>query len=338
MPFFIFLIIYLILRKSTPKDRRGSDFFKWFIGIYIAMAVISNIIPVLTGFSGIALIIGIILWLSRKKQQKNREDENTRQQQFNDMHGYDESEDPYRQPGQSAAHRTSTYSSARYSDSSAQYNPNTSGKRPSPTAYTSPRPESSSVYTSTPTQTKSKILPRRQNRRLKILKNFNNKFDLNLTEEQMQSIVNSSYMSETWKRELESMTVHYDSVYEWFQGETRYLRAYLYAFRVQEITSDIYQQEQICMHAFEQVWNYADSLSSLSLEERIQRVNDTYYTQFDNITFMIAYRFLEARGRKHKLDTLDPVQSGDDMEDLKKKYDTMFGEDDILPEGQKASH
>ncbi len=80
------------------------------------------------------------------------------------------------------------------------------------------------------------------------------------------------------------------------------------------------------MHAFEQVWSYADSMNHLSLEERIRKVNDTYFTKFDNNTFMIAYRFLEARGRKHKLDAMDPIQTGDDMEDLKKKYDQTGGQ------------
>ena len=65
----------------------------------------------------------------------------------------------------------------------------------------------------------------------------------------------------------------------------------------------------------------SEDMDDTELEERIRKVNDTYYTKFDDNTFMIAYHFLEARGRKHKLDAMDPIQTGDDMEELKKKYD-----------------
>ncbi len=287
MSLLIFFIVFFLLRGATPRDQRKSDVIKLLIGLYIASAILSSVMPALTGVAGLAFIGFIIYRLVRKSQQKTRDYQNQQQQTYNDTHGYQEPTAGYRQ----AQAGTGSYS-----------------------------------YTSGTARTHSSILPHQANKRLKIVRNFNKKFNLALTDEQMDRIVNSSYMSETWKREVEAMTVKYNSVYEWFQGETRYLRAYLYAFNVQEVSSDITQQEQICMHAFEQVWSYADSMNHLSLEERIRKVNDTYFTKFDNNTFMIAYRFLEARGRKHKLDAMDPIQTGDDMEDLKKKYDHTAGQ------------
>ncbi len=274
MSFFVFLIIFFLLRRATPRDQRRSDLIKWLIGIYIIMAVLSALLPYLTSFAGIALIAAGIYWLVRRNQQKQRQQQNQAQQDYNDAHVYSE-----------------------------------------------PTPQYRDAATSPDVRTKSTILPRKSNRRLKLLKSFNNKFDLRLTEPQMDCIVNASYMSETWKREMEAMTFKYDNLHQWFQGDTAFLRVYLYAFRVQEVTSDIFQQEQICENAFEQVWAYSDSLTNLSLEERIQRVNDTYYTQFDNVTFMIAYRFLEAHGRKHIIPSIRPVHGDDDLEDLKRKYD-----------------
>lgn len=193
-----------------------------------------------------------------------------------------------------------------------------SGKQPEP-EQTYYRTEQDSSRKE-PKKTKSSILPRPVTKRLKIVKAFNEKYNLTLTQEQMQRIVDSSYMSEAWKQEVEAMSQKYETIYEWFQGETRYLRAYIHAFEIQEISSDIWQQEQICIHAFQQVWDYADSLTNLTLEERITRVNNMYYTHFDNITFMIAYRFLEGRGYRHKLDTMDLVQEDPDLEKLKQKY------------------
>ena len=295
MSLIVFLIVFFLLRGATPRDQRRSDIIKWLIGLYILSAVLSPLLPALTSVAGLAFIGFIIYRLVRRSQQKTRDYQNQQQQTYNDRHGYQEPTSGYRQA----------------QESTGSYN-----------------------YTNGTARTHSSILPRQANRRLKIVRNFNKKFELALTDEQMDRIVNSSYMSETWKREVEAMTVKYNSIYEWFQGETRYLRAYLYAFNVQEVSSDIFQQEQICMHAFEQVWSYADSLSHLSMEERIRKVNDTYYTKFDNNTFMIAYRFLEARGRKHKLDTLDAIQTGDDMEDLKKKYDQA----DTPGAGQAMGH
>ncbi len=172
----------------------------------------------------------------------------------------------------------------------------------------------------------SVILPKQVSKRRKIVQDFNKKYDLYLTPEQVQGIVDSTYMSETWKREVEAMTTKYESVYEWFQGSTKWLRAYLYAFHVQDVTSDFFQQEKIVTTAFEEIMRYSDSLSYLSVPERIKEINSKFYTNFDDVTYMIAYRFLESKGIFHTLEVTEPTKNDKDLDDLMEKYRTMPSE------------
>lgn len=174
---------------------------------------------------------------------------------------------------------------------------------------------------------KRTVLPQASAKRKKIVTAFNEKYQLCLTAEQVQGIVNSTYMSEIWRKEVEAMNRKYENVYEWFQGYTKWLRVYLYVFHVQEVTSDIRQQENICMYAFEEVFRYVDEFSELPLHEKIRRVNEKFYTSFDDVSFMIAYRFLESKGRSHDLGTADLVREDENLDDLLKKYQTAEGND-----------
>ena len=56
-----------------------------------------------------------------------------------------------------------------------------------------------------PAPLKSKILPKPVVKRKKIIANFNEKYDLNLTEEQIKRIADASYLSFAWKQEVEAM-------------------------------------------------------------------------------------------------------------------------------------
>ena len=172
----------------------------------------------------------------------------------------------------------------------------------------------------------SVILPKQVSKRRKIVQDFNRKYDLYLTPEQVQGIVDSTYMSETWKREVEAMAGKYETIYEWFQGSTKWLRAYLYAFHVQDVTSDFSQQERIVTTAFEEIMRYSDSLSNLSVSERIKEINSKFYTNFDDVTYMIAYRFLESKGLFHTLEVTEPSRDDKDLDDLMEKYRTMPSE------------
>lgn len=173
---------------------------------------------------------------------------------------------------------------------------------------------------------KSTILPKATAKRTKIVTKFNEQYDLFLTEEQIKRIVDASYMSNAWKREVEAMSVKYDSVYQWLHGDTAYLRAYLRAFTVQDVTSDFKQQMQIVMDSFEEIFIYSDSISGLSIEQRISSINSKFMTNFDEITYMIAYRYLESLGLHHELDKTQVNRVDNTFDDLVSKYDKMSSE------------
>ncbi|MCQ2521848.1 MAG: hypothetical protein MJ105_05670 [Lachnospiraceae bacterium] len=164
-------------------------------------------------------------------------------------------------------------------------------------------------------------LPSSEHRRKKLCRNFNEKYRLYLTEAQIQGIVNASYMSDLWCNELRSMNNKYESIYEWFTGNTKWLRVYLHAFHVMEVTSDIRQQENIVTYSFEEVFKYVDTLSNLALSEKIAKVNDKFYTAFDDVSFMIAYRYLERKGLKHSLEsTRQLIKDDEEIDRLLEKY------------------
>lgn len=173
---------------------------------------------------------------------------------------------------------------------------------------------------------KSRILPRSVNRRKKIIASFSEKYNLLLTEEQIKRIADASYMSTAWKQEVEAMAMKYDAVYGWMRGDTAFLRAYLRAFTTQDVTSDFKQQMQIVMDSFEEVLQYSDSISTLSIDQRIEKINDKFLTHFDEPTFMIAYRYLETLGLKHQLDKTQLNRVDGTFDDLVSKYDRMSSE------------
>ncbi|MCR4587774.1 MAG: hypothetical protein K5682_05145 [Lachnospiraceae bacterium] len=170
--------------------------------------------------------------------------------------------------------------------------------------------------------TRSTILPRPVGKRNKMVTNFNDRFRLYLTKEQIDRIVDASYISAGWKTEIEAMTVDYVTVYEWLQGPTAALRAYLYAFHVQKISSDFTQQEQIVTDSLNEVMYYADTLTHLDLQQRIEAVNNKFFTAFDDVTFMIAFRYLEGKGFRHTLDKVNLERNDSELDEMMKKYQT----------------
>lgn len=176
-------------------------------------------------------------------------------------------------------------------------------------------------------QLKSKVLPKSSARRVKIIAAFSEKYDLYLTDEQIKRIADASYMSAAWKQEVEDMSQKYDAVYGWMIGDTAYLRAYLRAFTVQDVTSDFKQQMQIVMDSFEEVFDYSDSISTLSIDQRIEKINSKFMTNFDEITYMIAYRYLETLGLHHQLDRTQINRVDNTFDDLVAKYENMSADE-----------
>lgn len=178
-------------------------------------------------------------------------------------------------------------------------------------------------YGSTPKRGGANILPKEASKRRKIIEKFNKKYELYLTESQIQRIVDASYYSYEWEREIADMNKEYNSVYEWFQGNTGWLRAYLKAFKVQSVCSDFNQQKQICFSEFDQVFREMDFASFYSQDDAIRSMNDKFFTDFNDLSFMIAYRFLEANGRKYNLTKKSVVKNESETDILARKYDRM---------------
>lgn len=171
---------------------------------------------------------------------------------------------------------------------------------------------------------KSEQLPNAVPKRIKIVQKFNDKNGLNLTQSQIQTIVDASYISTDWEYLILSMIKDYQTIHQWFKSPIGgWLRVYLKVFNVQTISSDMAQQKQICIDSFDQIFRSIDLSTYNTPAWNISQINNTYMTNFDDISFMIAYRFLEANGRKYKLGEVEILKADEELSDLKKKYDAV---------------
>ena len=149
---------------------------------------------------------------------------------------------------------------------------------------------------------KSEQLPNAVPKRIKIVEKFNDKYNLTLTPSQIQTIVDASYVSTDWEYLILSMQKEYQTIHQWYKAPIGgWLRVYLKVFDVQTVSSDMAQQKRICIDSFDQIFRSIDLTSYNTPAWDISRINNTYMTNFDDISFMMAYRFLEANGRKYTL-------------------------------------
>lgn len=158
-------------------------------------------------------------------------------------------------------------------------------------------------------------------KRRKIVQKFNLKYDLYLTEEEIARIVDASYMSNCWEREILDMDQKYDTISQWYRGDSAWLRAYLHAFPVQNVTSDFESQRSICLDTFYQVFSEIDPGKYESVESCVREINHRFMTNFDDITFSVAHRFLADNGYKFELPHYDVRGVKSDIDRLKDKYD-----------------
>lgn len=306
----IFFLIFVILLLRNPEDRRKSDLNKYLVIGSIFLGFIGSIINngSIAGLAIFAIITYLIsLLLKKNKYEKKSKEYGFYETKFKeDQPGYNASYQRTTQQG--SAWQTSTQQAAQQS-SSDKFNSRGQGQgRPNFTG--------DAVYGAT-------SLPSSAVKRRKIVAKFNEKYELCLTDAQIQSIVNSSYMSQTWRREVEAMDRKYESMYEWFQGPTGWLRVYLYVFKVQDISSDIQLQENIVAHSFDEIFNYADECETFTIHDTIERINNHFMTTFDDATFAAAYRFLEMKGRRHVIKTHRVVRNEDTIDELESKYTKM---------------
>ncbi len=295
----IILLIFLgVITKGTNQDRRHSDIFKKIIMAYVGISVLAGMLSS-GGFVPVA-VIGLLIWYFTRKKQK--EEKNSWQEAY---------EQGRRNAADSKASNSYSYSNQK---TSAGYRENAgTGTNRGQFSQTQPNPMS---------KVESTLLARPIAKRKKVIQEFNGKYDLTLTDAEVQRITEASYVSEGWKREVEAMTQKYDTVGQWLQGSTGWLRVYIYVFQIQNISSDFAMQEQICIEALDEVVAYGCEPEGMSIEECVNYVNNRYFTSFDEMTFMIAWRFLQQKGREHKMTQPDLVRNVDnDLEELEKKYE-----------------
>lgn len=179
---------------------------------------------------------------------------------------------------------------------------------------------------------KEDLLPIAVPKRIKIIEKFNTKYGLNLTSSQIQTMVDASYISTDWEYLISSMTKEYTTIHQWYKSPIGdWLRTYLKVFNVQSISSDMGQQKQIALDSFDQIFKAADLSEYNTPAWDIANINNKFMTNFDDISFMIAYRFLEANGKKYQLGKVHILKTDEELSDLKEKYDNM-----AMPSGYPA--
>lgn len=185
---------------------------------------------------------------------------------------------------------------------------------------------SSSKYDGMTTLTKS--VPKRK----KIIRKFNKKFDLNLNDEEMDRIVDASYLYISWEKEIYDMQDEYDTISQWYTGATGWLRAYLSVFPVHTISSDFSRQRQICLETFTQIFDEINPGSYGNVDDCIEDINDRYFASFNETTFMVVYRFLESCGKKYELPSFGIIKNETELDILRRKYDQSV---DAMGSGDK---
>lgn len=164
-------------------------------------------------------------------------------------------------------------------------------------------------------------LTRSYPKRCKIVNKFSKKYNLNLTDQEIERIVDASYMSFSWEREIYDMSLEYDVISQWYNRDTGWLRAYFRVFPIQSVSSDFDRQRAICLDVFRQVFSDLNPSSFYTIDECVDAINDKYLTAFDETTFMIAYRFLEANKIHIDLPSQQVIKGGSELERLMSKYD-----------------
>ena len=164
-------------------------------------------------------------------------------------------------------------------------------------------------------------LPSSPRKRRKIVEKFNRKYALNLSGQDIENLVAGSFMSTDWAREICYMNMDYPSVHSWYGTMNPWLKAYLSAFNVLNISSDFSTQEAIVLQSFTQI--FSDILGTdrvLTVQEAIRDINYKYLTNFDEATFTIALHFLEEHRQHYKVDYVSVNNSREDIDELLSKY------------------
>ena len=302
----VLFILFFVLKGN--KDFVKSDIFRIIGGVFVLFLLMSALfsLPVFP-IAVIALIIYLATRAGKKSGTNRQEAENKRRYEAGQSCSfqYNEEQMKNRYKGQTRAAMDQMSRRAQ-----EQRERQSAAETASYTSYQSTSAKKVS----------SRILPRAVKKREKIVATFNEQYHLCLTEDEQKRMVEASYLSEGWKRELEAMSERYDAAQQWLMGPTCWLRVYMYVFCVQTISSDFQRQETICMETFDEVMQYAESLTELTLEEKITRVNDRFFSSFTETSFMMAYRYMQSKGKTYQLEQVEVMKNETEAEQIMSKY------------------
>ncbi|MBR0147518.1 MAG: hypothetical protein IJM25_12770 [Eubacterium sp.] len=163
-------------------------------------------------------------------------------------------------------------------------------------------------------------------KRRKYLVKFNKEYELNLTDEQIDRIVDASYFSYNWEREIYDMTKDYNHPTEWYRSDAVWLRAYLKAFPMMNITSDFEMQRRVVEDAFRQIFIELPPGEFMTIDSAIEETNRRFFTLFDETTYMIAFRYMQTRGMKLDFPNALHHTMESEAERLAREYDERTGQ------------
>ena len=163
-------------------------------------------------------------------------------------------------------------------------------------------------------------------KRRKFVVKFNKEFELNLTDEQIDRIVDASYFSYSWEREIYDMTKDYKHPAEWYRSDTAWLRAYLRAFPMMNITSDFEMQRRVVEDAFRQIFRELPPGDFMTIDSAIEETNKRFFTLFDETTYMIAFRYMQTKGMKLDFPNAIHHQMESEADRLAREYDERTGQ------------
>lgn len=163
-------------------------------------------------------------------------------------------------------------------------------------------------------------------KRRKIVAKFNKEYELDLTDEQIERIVDASYFSYSWEREIYDMTKDYSHPAEWYRSDTVWLRAYLRAFPMMNITSDFEVQRRIVEDAFRQIFTELPPGEFMTIDSAIAETNKRFFTLFDETTYMIAFRYMQTKGMKLEFPNALHHTMESEADRLAREYDERTGQ------------
>lgn len=140
-------------------------------------------------------------------------------------------------------------------------------------------------------------LPDSEEKREEIIERFAKTYNIRMDYNDITTIVEASYYSGEWEHELYAMTNNYANLGMWYKaddGKMSWLRVYLSAFPVKEITSDMDEQYNIVVDKhLKNLVMEINKKDFLTNEEIIKYINDTFYLTFDKNSFAIFKAFMK---------------------------------------------